>query len=334
MSDKRPPHEQGAGVLRFRSEWGEGGNRRRQAHEQGLAACGSAASVGRGPSAWSRQAPATPWRGRRPPPSALYHSRGPSARGAPAAIDRDARLWYNGRVPGAAFLAVRATDGAASPGWARIPAGVGRGRAGAPRTVCGGAVLPGRKEAAMDTIYLYALNVSALDADSAVWEALASADRRARMAALKRLDDRRRSLGAELALHAALSPASQGLRAPGGLYAPAGRQACAAGRGGLATSASPTPGTGRYGALHRAPGGRGRGAQVSALRPIPVREWVGRGELSETHGRGAGPGAFRTLMRGGDGDLPPGARAWPVSPAARWAIVCSAPPRTPPPRCI
>ena len=39
MGGERPPHEQGAGVLRFRSVWGEGGSRRRQAHEQGLAAC-------------------------------------------------------------------------------------------------------------------------------------------------------------------------------------------------------------------------------------------------------------------------------------------------------
>ena len=37
----------------------------------------------------------------------------------------------------------------------------------------------------MDTIFLYALNVASLDADSAVWAAFVSADRRARMAALK-----------------------------------------------------------------------------------------------------------------------------------------------------
>ncbi len=39
MGGERPPHEQGAGVLCFRSVWGEGGNRRRQAHGQEPAAC-------------------------------------------------------------------------------------------------------------------------------------------------------------------------------------------------------------------------------------------------------------------------------------------------------
>ena len=113
------------------------------------------------PSAWSRQAPATPWRGRRPPPSALYHSRGPSARGAPAAIDRDARLWYNGRVPGAASW----PSGQRMRRFARMGAHT-RGRRAracgrAPDGLRGGGIA-GRKEAAMDTIYLYALNVSAL----------------------------------------------------------------------------------------------------------------------------------------------------------------------------
>ena len=48
----------------------------------------------------------------------------------------------------------------------------------------------------MDTIHLYALDVSALDADSAVWASFVSPDRRARMAALKNIADRRRSLRA------------------------------------------------------------------------------------------------------------------------------------------
>ena len=39
MGDERPPHEQGAGVLRFRFAWGGGGSRRRQAQEQEPAAC-------------------------------------------------------------------------------------------------------------------------------------------------------------------------------------------------------------------------------------------------------------------------------------------------------
>ena len=39
MSGERPPHEQGAGVLRFCSVWGGGANRRWQAHEQEPAAC-------------------------------------------------------------------------------------------------------------------------------------------------------------------------------------------------------------------------------------------------------------------------------------------------------
>ena len=38
--DANPPHEQGAGLAAFRSEWGESACRRRQVHEQGLAACG------------------------------------------------------------------------------------------------------------------------------------------------------------------------------------------------------------------------------------------------------------------------------------------------------
>ena len=66
----------------------------------------------------------------------------------------------------------------------------------------------------MDTIFLYALNVAPLDADSAVWAAFVCADRRARMASLKNIADRRRSLGAELALHAALSRHMDGYAPP------------------------------------------------------------------------------------------------------------------------
>ena len=47
MSGERPPHEQGAGVLRFRSVWGGGANRRRQAHEQEPSACGAGNVGGR-----------------------------------------------------------------------------------------------------------------------------------------------------------------------------------------------------------------------------------------------------------------------------------------------
>ena len=38
--DARPPRHEWGGCAAFRSEWGGGGNRRRQAHKQGLAACG------------------------------------------------------------------------------------------------------------------------------------------------------------------------------------------------------------------------------------------------------------------------------------------------------
>ena len=147
----------------------------------------------------------------------------------------------------------------------------------------------------MDTIYLYALNVSALDADSAVWEALASADRRARMAALKRLDDRRRSLGAALALHAALSRHLKGYAPPADyMRLPGGKPVLRDGQGWHISLAH--AGDWAVCALHRAPVGVDveRKCRASA---IPVREWVGVESYLKLTGAGLA-GGFRTLCAG------------------------------------
>ena len=162
----------------------------------------------------------------------------------------------------------------------------------------------------MDTIFLYALDVSALNADSAVWAAFVSEDRRARMEALKNIEDRRRSLGAELALHAALSLHVDGYAPPARLPAPAGRQAGFAGRAGLAHQPRPRRELGRVRPAPRA-GGRGYRAQGPSLGYPRAHTRSRVGELSQAHRRRA----FRRLshpLRAGDGDLPPrGARGLP-----------------------
>ena len=144
----------------------------------------------------------------------------------------------------------------------------------------------------MDTIYLYALNVSTLDADSAVWAAFVSADRRVRMAALKNIDDRRRSLGAELALHVALSRHLDGYAPPplcGRL--PGGKPVLRDGQGWHISLAH--AGDWAVCALHRAAVGvdierKGRAAA------IPVYEWVGIESYLKLTGTGLA-GGFRTL---------------------------------------
>ena len=144
----------------------------------------------------------------------------------------------------------------------------------------------------MDTIFLYALNVAPLDADSAVWAAFVSADRRARMASLKNIADRRRSLGAELALHAALSRHMDGY-APPPFYdrLPGGKPVLRNARGWHISLAH--AGNWAVCALHRAPVGVDieRKDRASA---IPVREWVGVESYLKLTGEGLS-GGFRTL---------------------------------------
>ena len=125
----------------------------------------------------------------------------------------------------------------------------------------------------MNTIYLYALNVSALNPDSAVWAAFVSPGRRERMAAIRRIDDRRRSLGGELALNAALSRHMDG-------YAPPPAYA----------------GDWAVCALHSAAVGVDieRRERTAA---VPVREWVGIESYLKLTGAGLS-GGFRTLCAG------------------------------------
>ena len=147
----------------------------------------------------------------------------------------------------------------------------------------------------MDTIFLYALDVSALDADSAVWAAFVSEDRRARMAALKNAADRRRSLGAELALHAALARHLDGYAPPPVcLRLPGGKPALKNGQGWHISLAH--AGDWAVCALHRAPVGVDveRKCRASA---IPVREWVGVESYLKLTGAGLA-GGFRTLCAG------------------------------------
>ena len=144
----------------------------------------------------------------------------------------------------------------------------------------------------MDTIFLYAIDVSALEADSAVWAAFVSEDRRARMAALKNIEDRRRSLGAELALHAALTRHMDGYAAPPAcLRLPGGKPVLRDGQGWHISLAH--AGNWAVCALHRAPVGVDieRKDRASA---IPVREWVGVESYLKLTGEGLS-GGFRTL---------------------------------------
>ena len=147
----------------------------------------------------------------------------------------------------------------------------------------------------MDTIFLYALNVAPLDADSAVWAAFVSADRRARMASLKNIADRRRSLGAELALHAALSRHMDGY-APPPVYdrLPGGKPVLRNARGWHISLAH--AGDWAICALHRAPVGVDIERRERAAA-IPVREWVGVESYLKLTGEGLA-GGFRTLCAG------------------------------------
>ena len=144
----------------------------------------------------------------------------------------------------------------------------------------------------MDTIFLYALNVAPLDADSAVWAAFVCADRRARMASLKNIADRRRSLGAELALHAALSRHMDGY-APPPVYdrLPGGKPVLRDARGWHISLAH--AGDWAVCALHRAPVGVDIERKDRAAA-IPVREWVGVESYLKLTGAGLS-GGFRTL---------------------------------------
>ena len=159
----------------------------------------------------------------------------------------------------------------------------------------------------MDTIFLYALDVSALDADSAVWAAFVSEDRRARMAALKNAADRRHSLGAELALHAALARHLDGYAPPPVcLRLPGGKPALKNGQGWHISLAH--AGDWAVCALHRAPVGVDIERKDRAAA-IPVREWVGVESYLKLTGAGLGRRRSSAWER-----------AWPASPAARWAI--------------
>lgn len=147
----------------------------------------------------------------------------------------------------------------------------------------------------MDTVYLYALNVSALNPDSAVWSAFVSPDRRERMAALRHLDDRRRSLGAELALDAALSRHLGGY-APPPAYArlPGGKPVLEGGAGLFFSLAH--AGDWAVCALHRAAVGVDIERRERAAA-VPVREWVGVESYLKLTGAGLS-GGFRTLCAG------------------------------------
>ncbi len=147
----------------------------------------------------------------------------------------------------------------------------------------------------MNTIYLYALNVSALNPDSAVWAAFVSPGRRERMAAIRRIDDRRRSLGVELALNAALSRHMDGYAPP-----PAYRR-LPGGKPVLETSGELFISLAHAGdwavcALHSAAVGVDieRRERTAA---VPVREWVGIESYLKLTGAGLS-GGFRTLCAG------------------------------------
>ena len=147
----------------------------------------------------------------------------------------------------------------------------------------------------MNDIFLYALNVSALNPDSAVWAAFVSPERRARMAALKRPDDRRRSLGVELAMHAALLRHLQGYAPPPAYFRLPGGKPVLKNAGGLFISLAHA-GDWSVCALHCAEVGVDieRKDRASAL---PVREWVGVESYLKLTGAGLG-GGFRTLCAG------------------------------------
>ena len=144
----------------------------------------------------------------------------------------------------------------------------------------------------MNTIYLYALNVSALNPDSAVWAAFVSSDRRERMAAIRQIDDRRRSLGAELALNAALSRHMDGYAPPPAYYRlPGGKPMLKTDRELFISLAH--AGNWAVCALHSAAVGVDieRRERTAAL---PVREWVGIESYLKLTGAGLS-GGFRTL---------------------------------------
>ena len=147
----------------------------------------------------------------------------------------------------------------------------------------------------MNEIFLYAVCVSALNPDSAVWAAFISADRRERMAALTRAEDRRRSLGAELALHAALRRHVEGYAPPPAYRRlPGGKPVLTDGHGFHFSLAH--AGDWAVCALHRAAVGVDieRRDRVAA---IPVREWVGVESYLKLTGAGLS-GGFRTLCAG------------------------------------
>ena len=147
----------------------------------------------------------------------------------------------------------------------------------------------------MDTIFLYALDVSALEADSAVWAAFVSPGRRERMAAIRRIDDRRRSLGVELALNAALSRHMDGYAPPPAYRRlPGGKPVLRNARGWHISLAH--AGDWAVCALHRAPVGVDIERRERAAA-IPVREWVGVESYLKLTGEGLA-GGFRTLCAG------------------------------------
>lgn len=146
----------------------------------------------------------------------------------------------------------------------------------------------------MSAAIVYAVDVRALDPDDPAWEGMLSLERRARMRALAHADDRRRALGAELALNAALrarfadyAPPPAYRRLPGGkpVLEAEGAHISLAHAGDWAVCV-----------LCDAPVGVDieRGARRAS---IPVREWVGVESYLKLTGEGLA-GGFRALCAG------------------------------------
>ena len=167
-----------------------------------------------------------------------------------------------------------------------------------------------------------------MNPDSAVWAAFVSSDRRERMAAIRQIDDRRRSLGAELALNVLALPLRRQTLPPPAYYRLPG------GKPMLKTDREPFISLAHAGnwavcALHSAAVGVINERRGASPRALPVREWVGIESYLKLTGAGLS-GGFRTPR--GNRDTAPGTRV-AASPAARWAIAWSAPPPMPRPAC-
>ena len=146
----------------------------------------------------------------------------------------------------------------------------------------------------MNAVHVYALNVRALDPDDRAWAHLLSAERRARMAALARDCDRRRALGVELALDAALRAHVPGYAPPPAYRRlPGGKPVLEAG---LPHVSLAHAGDWAVCALFDAPVGVDV-ERADRKSSIPVREWVGVESYLKLTGEGLS-GGFRTLCAG------------------------------------